>query len=59
MTEEKSLYAATELAKIIGVTRQEVIRRIWRGFIKAQKVGNQYIITKKEAMRVIAKERQR
>jgi excisionase family DNA binding protein len=59
MTEEKSLYAATELAKILGVSRQEVIRRIWRGFIKAQKVGNQYIITKKEAQRVIASERQR
>ena len=57
MVEEKSLYAATELAKILGVTRQEVIRRIWRGFIKAQKVGNQYIITKDEAKRVIAKER--
>ena len=59
MIEEKSLYAATELAKLLGVTRQEVIRRIWRGFIKAQKVGNQYIITKKEALRVIAEGRKK
>jgi excisionase family DNA binding protein len=57
--ETKSLYAPTELAKILGVSRQEVIRRIWRGFIKAEKVGNQYIITKKEALRVIAEGRRK
>jgi excisionase family DNA binding protein len=59
MKNEKTLYAPTELAKLLGVSRQEVIRRIWRGFIKAEKVGNQYIITKDEAMRMIAKERQK
>ena len=53
MKTEKTLYSATELAKELGFTRQEIIRRIWRGFIKAELVGKQYIITKKEALRVI------
>jgi len=43
------MYSVPELAKILGVSRQEIVRRIWRGFIKAEKVGKQYIITKKEA----------
>jgi len=59
MTNDKTLYSATELAKILGFTRQEIIRRIWRGFIKAEMVGKQYIITKKEAMRVIQEGRKR
>ena len=52
MTIDKALYSATELAKILGVTRQEIIRRIWRGFIKAEKIGHQYIITQSEVKRV-------
>jgi len=55
MTEQKTLYSATEIAKELGFSRQEVIRRIWDGFIKAELVGKQYIITKKEALRVIKK----
>ena len=57
MKDKKTLYSVPELAKIIGVTRQEIVRRVWRGFIRAEMVGNQYIITKKEALRVIEKER--
>jgi len=53
MNKDKTLYSATELAKELKVSRQEIIRRIWRGFIKAELVGKQYIITKKEALRVI------
>jgi len=41
-----------EVAKILGCTRQEVVRRIWRGFIKAEKVGSFYIISKTEIMKV-------
>jgi len=48
MTTKKTLYTATELAKMLKVSRQEIIRRIWRGFIKAEKVGHQYIITSQE-----------
>lgn len=41
-----------EVAQILGQTRQEVVRKIWRGFIKAEKVGKAYIIPKKEALRL-------
>ena len=52
----KSLFTPPELAKLLGVTRQEIIRRIWRGFIKAEKVGHQYIITRKEVLRILKDE---
>ncbi len=52
MEHEKKLYTPTELAKMIGVSRQEIVRRIWRGFIKAEKVGKQYIIFKSEVDKI-------
>ena len=48
MDKTKTLYSVLEAARILKVTRQEVVRRIWRGFIKAEKVGKQYVITKRE-----------
>jgi excisionase family DNA binding protein len=41
-----------EAAEILHCTRQEIVRRIWRGFIKAEKVGNFYIISKTEITKV-------
>lgn len=52
LNKTKTLFTPPELAKMLGVTRQEIIRRIWRGFIKAEKIGHQYIITKNEVKRV-------
>jgi len=40
-----------EASIILGCTRQEIVRRIWRRFIKAEKVGRIYIISKKEIAR--------
>lgn len=37
-----------EASEILKCTRQEVVRKIWRGFIKAEKVGKVYIISKTE-----------
>ena len=59
MSVQKSLYAASELAQELGISRQELIRRIWKGLIKAEMVGKQYIITKKEALRVIEEGRKK
>ena len=53
MVNNKTLYSPTELAKLLGVTRQEVVRRIWRGFIKAEMVGKSYVITKAEVNKAI------
>ena len=57
MVIDKRLFTPTELAKILGVSRQEVVRRIWRGFIKAEKVGKQYVIFKSEADKAIKEQR--
>ena len=53
MVNNKTLYSPTELAKLLGVSRQEVVRRIWRGFIKAEMVGKSYVITKAEVDKAI------
>ena len=53
MVNNKTLYTPTELAKLLGVSRQEVVRRIWRGYIKAELVGKSYIITKAEVDKTI------
>jgi len=41
-----------EASEILKCTRQEVVRKIWRGFIRAEKVGRSYIISKNEIARL-------
>ena len=53
MVNNKTLYSPTELAELLKVSRQEVVRRIWRGFIKAEMVGKSYVITKAEVDKAI------
>lgn len=42
----------TQVAKFLGVTRQEVTRKIWCGTLKAEKVGDIYLILKSEVKRI-------
>ena len=42
---------------MLGVTRQEIVRRIWRGFIKAEMVGKSYVITKAEVNKAIKEQK--
>ena len=44
----KDYMSVKEAAEILKCTRQEVVRKIWRGFIKAERIGKIYIIHKKE-----------
>ena len=53
MVNNKTLYSPTELAELLKVSRQEIVRRIWRGFIKAEMVGKSYVITKAEVDKAI------
>ena len=53
MVNNKTLYTPTELAELLGVSRQEIVRRIWRDFIKAEMVGKSYVITKAEVNKAI------
>lgn len=48
LTEKSSFYTISELAKILGVSRVSVLKRVWRGNIKGQKMGRDFIIFKKD-----------
>ena len=48
----RNYISVTEASQILKCTRQEVTRKIWRGFIKAEKVGKTYIIRKDEIARL-------
>ena len=45
---ENKLISSTELAKILGISRVAVFKKIKAGQIKAVKVGRNYIINKEE-----------
>jgi len=41
-----------EAADALKCTRQEIVRRIWRGLMRAEKVGRIYIVPKSELRRL-------
>jgi excisionase family DNA binding protein len=45
---EKDFYTITELAKLLGISRISVFKRVRQGSIKGQKMGYNYIIFKKD-----------
>jgi glutamine synthetase len=47
----KDYLSPTQLAKVLGISRQAVVDRIQKGAIKASRAGRQYIIDKKELAR--------
>ena len=46
--EEKNYYSAPEIAKLLGVSRIAIFKKIRNGQIHAEKVGRNYIIPKEE-----------
>jgi len=44
MTSKKKFYSTVEAAKILGISRVALFKRIKRGEIQAEKVGRNYII---------------
>ena len=44
--------SAPELAKLLGVSRTAVFKRIDSGDIKAEKIGRNYAITEREVKRI-------
>ena len=52
----KRFISTTELAKILGISRVAVYKRIQAGKIKAEKVGHNFIIERKEVVDVLDKE---
>ncbi len=47
----KGFFSTSEAAKILGISRIGVFKRIQRGKIKARKIGRNYVISKKELAR--------
>ncbi len=44
----KDFFSTTELAKILGISRIAVFKRIKKGKIKATKVGRSFVIAKED-----------
>ena len=45
---EKDFYTTPELAKLLGISRISVFKRVKQGSIKGQKIGRDFIIFKKD-----------
>lgn len=53
---DKEYYTIPELAKILGISRIAVYKKVKKGQIKAKKVGKIYAISKKYVASVLGKE---
>lgn len=45
---DKNLFSTIEVAKILGISRQAVLKKIKSGEIKAKKVGRSFIVDRKD-----------
>ena len=50
---EKEFYSTQEVAKIVGLSRQAIFKKIKAGKIKANKVGKSYIIPRTELPKIL------
>lgn len=50
---DKQLYSTAEVAKILGISRVAVFKKINTGEIKAKKVGRNFIIEKKDLPEIL------
>lgn len=46
--QDKDFYTIAELAKVLGISRISVFKRVRRGSIKGQKMGQNFIVFKKD-----------
>jgi excisionase family DNA binding protein len=53
---EKKVFSTTELAKILGISRIAVYKRIKKGQIKAIKYGRDFVIERKDMGDILQKE---
>ena len=52
--ENKRFLSTTELAKILGISRIAVFKKIKKGEIKAMKVGRNFVIDKKDLRNILS-----
>lgn len=53
MTTNKNYYTVKELADIMGLSRITIFNRVKSGKIKAEKIGRNYIIYKKDLEKIL------
>lgn len=51
----KKYVTIPQLAKLMGLSRIEVYRKVRKGEIKAEKIGHMYVITDKEVANILGK----
>ncbi len=44
MNNEKEFFSTTEVAKILGISRTAILKKITSGQLKAQKIGHNYVV---------------
>jgi excisionase family DNA binding protein len=54
--EEKNLISTTELAKILGISHVAVYKKIKSGKIKAEKIGRNFVIDKRDLNNILSGE---
>ena len=54
--EDKKFLSTIELAKILGISRIAVYKKIKKGIIKAEKIGRNFVIDKKELGKILETE---
>ena len=52
---KKQYTTISELAKVLGISHVAVWKRVKKGQIKAEKIGNIYVITDKEVNNILRK----
>lgn len=52
---EKNLLSTSEVAKLLGISRIAVFKKIKAGEIKAQKIGRNFVIQKKDLPAILGK----
>jgi len=52
-TENKQFYSTNEVAKLLGISRIAVFKKIKSGEIKAQKIGRNYVIAKEDLPQIL------
>lgn len=55
MKKDKEFYSVPEVAKILGVSRIAIFRRIKKGEIQAERIGRNYAIESSELARIFGK----
>lgn len=53
MSENKKTMTVTQLAKLLGVSRVAIHKRIKKGQIDAVRIGNMYTIPEKEVKKIV------